>query len=159
MFRLVSGPVVGSGMQHLHAPALVEGGQLDFFEERGSALSGALFGELLAGAFHLALANKIGGPDQKPPRPFVLRFRHERTSRIHPPQPFELRDAVIPACKLACHFDGESDTVKSTYGLLESFSARRSAACDSEIGWLGNSQRSEERRVGKECRSRWSPYH
>ena len=25
------------------------------------------------------------------------------------------------------------------------------------IGWLG--ARSEERRVGKECRSRWSPYH
>ena len=24
---------------------------------------------------------------------------------------------------------------------------------------LGNSARSEERRVGKECRSRWSPYH
>ena len=23
----------------------------------------------------------------------------------------------------------------------------------------GQSQRSEERRVGKECRSRWSPYH
>ena len=23
----------------------------------------------------------------------------------------------------------------------------------------GNAQRSEERRVGKECRSRWSPYH
>ena len=23
----------------------------------------------------------------------------------------------------------------------------------------GASQRSEERRVGKECRSRWSPYH
>ena len=23
----------------------------------------------------------------------------------------------------------------------------------------GNSGRSEERRVGKECRSRWSPYH
>ena len=23
----------------------------------------------------------------------------------------------------------------------------------------GNQQRSEERRVGKECRSRWSPYH
>ena len=23
----------------------------------------------------------------------------------------------------------------------------------------GNKQRSEERRVGKECRSRWSPYH
>ena len=24
---------------------------------------------------------------------------------------------------------------------------------------LGNEARSEERRVGKECRSRWSPYH
>ena len=24
---------------------------------------------------------------------------------------------------------------------------------------LGKSSRSEERRVGKECRSRWSPYH
>ena len=24
---------------------------------------------------------------------------------------------------------------------------------------LGNLYRSEERRVGKECRSRWSPYH
>ena len=33
-----------------------------------------------------------------------------------------------------------------------------------EIGvWMGNTAqqflRSEERRVGKECRSRWSPYH
>src|SRR5258707_2278664 len=26
-------------------------------------------------------------------------------------------------------------------------------------GWRAVSQRSEERRVGKECRSRWSPYH
>ena len=24
---------------------------------------------------------------------------------------------------------------------------------------IGNTTRSEERRVGKECRSRWSPYH
>ena len=26
-------------------------------------------------------------------------------------------------------------------------------------GWSINKDRSEERRVGKECRSRWSPYH
>ena len=26
-------------------------------------------------------------------------------------------------------------------------------------GFLPNAFRSEERRVGKECRSRWSPYH
>src|SRR3712207_7248008 len=25
--------------------------------------------------------------------------------------------------------------------------------------WTVNKERSEERRVGKECRSRWSPYH
>src|SRR2546426_11291122 len=25
--------------------------------------------------------------------------------------------------------------------------------------WSGTRRRSEERRVGKECRSRWSPYH
>ena len=26
-------------------------------------------------------------------------------------------------------------------------------------GYIGFAERSEERRVGKECRSRWSPYH
>src|SRR3712207_2909008 len=30
---------------------------------------------------------------------------------------------------------------------------------NAEIVAAGNSVRSEERRVGKECRSRWSPYH
>src|SRR5256886_5823852 len=35
---------------------------------------------------------------------------------------------------------------------------RRDARCDAHD--LGRrSERSEERRVGKECRSRWSPYH
>src|SRR3712207_4962520 len=31
--------------------------------------------------------------------------------------------------------------------------------CGVLTGWLGSVRRSEERRVGKECRSRWSPYH
>ena len=30
---------------------------------------------------------------------------------------------------------------------------------DLNIAWLKTGVRSEERRVGKECRSRWSPYH
>src|SRR5260221_2884940 len=31
---------------------------------------------------------------------------------------------------------------------------------DGSLGWEDRpTQRSEERRVGKECRSRWSPYH
>src|SRR5437667_1344298 len=29
----------------------------------------------------------------------------------------------------------------------------------SRISWCAVTERSEERRVGKECRSRWSPYH
>ena len=32
-------------------------------------------------------------------------------------------------------------------------------ALKSEIGLRNLRRRSEERRVGKECRSRWSPYH
>ena len=31
--------------------------------------------------------------------------------------------------------------------------------CDDGEIYFENSKRSEERRVGKECRSRWSPYH
>ena len=27
------------------------------------------------------------------------------------------------------------------------------------LGLISENERSEERRVGKECRSRWSPYH
>ena len=34
-----------------------------------------------------------------------------------------------------------------------------SVSTPSQITWKKNSSRSEERRVGKECRSRWSPYH
>src|SRR2546429_9508961 len=31
--------------------------------------------------------------------------------------------------------------------------------CDMDVDERGRVWRSEERRVGKECRSRWSPYH
>src|SRR3989449_11700839 len=33
------------------------------------------------------------------------------------------------------------------------------ASLDTNLGLLAYFKRSEERRVGKECRSRWSPYH
>ena len=33
------------------------------------------------------------------------------------------------------------------------------AVVESELDILSDMMRSEERRVGKECRSRWSPYH
>src|SRR2546430_17487738 len=37
--------------------------------------------------------------------------------------------------------------------------AGSNAGYDTCRRWLGWRGRSEERRVGKECRSRWSPYH
>ena len=40
-----------------------------------------------------------------------------------------------------------------------SYTAYGSSAYLANWGWWGYGWRSEERRVGKECRSRWSPYH
>src|SRR2546422_1639721 len=45
-----------------------------------------------------------------------------------------------------------TETAK-TFALLEHSAAK------SFSGYPGFRKRSEERRVGKECRSRWSPYH
>src|SRR5258705_6579297 len=36
---------------------------------------------------------------------------------------------------------------------------RFTAPCDKNVRAFVHKLRSEERRVGKECRSRWSPYH
>jgi len=44
----------------------------------------------------------------------------------------------------------------SAYG---SYLAGRLAASDHDMPEAARLFRSEERRVGKECRSRWSPYH
>src|SRR5438876_12423842 len=46
-----------------------------------------------------------------------------------------------------------------SHGLRESF-LEAGSCCDPSLPSLdGTSRRSEERRVGKECRSRWSAYH
>src|SRR5258708_12657765 len=37
--------------------------------------------------------------------------------------------------------------------------AKTAPLADLESGFIAINERSEERRVGKECRSRWSPYH
>ena len=46
--------------------------------------------------------------------------------------------------------------------MIQVFCARRGSGKTKRLIELANHQqleRSEERRVGKECRSRWSPYH
>ena len=47
----------------------------------------------------------------------------------------------------------------STYILLRDTQARKGEPMLEELLSPYLSERSEERRVGKECRSRWSPYH
>ena len=39
------------------------------------------------------------------------------------------------------------------------FQLSRNVFASQSGGFFANTTRSEERRVGKECRSRWSPYH
>src|SRR5947209_16136991 len=60
--------------------------------------------------------------------------------------------------------DWSSDVCSSDLGILGTSRAKR-GRCRGR-GWLApdaerkrGHPRSEERRVGKECRSRWSPYH
>ena len=45
------------------------------------------------------------------------------------------------------------------YLLMELLEKKASKKMENALGKLGKCGRSEERRVGKECRSRWSPYH
>src|SRR2546430_17545284 len=51
------------------------------------------------------------------------------------------------------------DRVGAPFLLLTSKNANSVLACRLLRGVLPRRHRSEERRVGKECRSRWSPYH
>ena len=64
------------------------------------------------------------------------------------------------------------DTLAGDYENEEDFETAVSVACSLTLDAIGHArevalvteaeslaERSEERRVGKECRSRWSPYH
>src|SRR4029077_21295818 len=92
-------------------------------------------------------------PDRHPPRP------------PHPPArmlfPLELRrffqaeDGIgyssvtgVQTCALPIFNYGATIFVLSAFAHVSNFSTH-----------AGSSRRSEERRVGKECRSRWAPYH
>ena len=64
-------------------------------------------------------------------------------------------------------FDGELDATDVFVSLISQkygkTNAKEYLVKKKDIGYnedeVQKSQRSEERRVGKECRSRWSPYH
>src|SRR2546422_10856067 len=83
---------------------------------------------------------------RSPPRPRAERVQHDR--RIRPPE--HRRDVVVGLAGVHAR-EADDDVAAMLRGadtpvVLHSFSS-------------GPGGRSEERRVGKECRSRWSPYH
>ena len=61
---------------------------------------------------------------------------------------------------------GGKEAAKKTFGYIELLTKEARKAMTGEFnqkhkgaGFGKIPERSEERRVGKECRSRWSPYH
>src|SRR6266498_2177900 len=62
-----------------------------------------------------------------------------------------------------CGRDWSSDVCSSDLRLLTSGGRSSATTCRASLFCTSSRQdnnlRSEERRVGKECRSRWSPYH
>ena len=65
--------------------------------------------------------------------------------------------AVSPKAKAAL-IDKYSDAEKAFYAPAGEFETLTGVS-KKEAETLEKRDRSEERRVGKECRSRWSPYH
>ena len=61
-----------------------------------------------------------------------------------------VQTCALPICRLQEEFAAELATIRGRVDTLEADVAELEA---------NQFSRSEERRVGKECRSRWSPYH
>ena len=74
---------------------------------------------------------------------------------------FEFRgDIDKEVNKVTLGIKGLRDEAATTYKKLIADSSAAYNAMSAESRKLATTmQRSEERRVGKECRSRWSPYH
>jgi len=71
----------------------------------------------------------------------------------------ELRKLGYSDFKVKIGFDMDRD-VSLLHDLCAGFSSSERLFVDANQAWdLETALRSEERRVGKECRSRWSPYH
>src|SRR5207245_6426601 len=59
-----------------------------------------------------------------------------------------------------CYRDWSSDVCSSDLAALAHIGrCQHEIDCVRVLGQTATADRSEERRVGKECRSRWSPYH
>src|SRR3989454_5839841 len=94
----------------------------------------------------VSLLESIHGPED------VRRLRRDQLPALAD----EVRRRLIEVVsQTGGHIGAGLGVVELTVALCHSFESPRD-----RIVWdVGHQGRSEERRVGKECRSRWSPYH
>ena len=68
----------------------------------------------------------------------------------------QLAKLLLPKLPADCELLAVGTNVLATSAMLKAGAVRGATG---ENAVVYNAARSEERRVGKECRSRWSPYH
>ena len=83
------------------------------------------------------------------PETLVLYRRHEDAVTMAHQNLIHNNTLQVLRCTSSTLLNRQTDLIEATY--LDAISSGRALASAAE--------RSEERRVGKECRSRWSPYH
>jgi len=108
-------------------------------------------------------ATPIPLPEDAALRRLVVQAREDLAGRLRmAPEKIdlvELRSVVWPDKRLGCPRPGMAYPQVQVDGLLIRFSAQSRIFQYHGGGGRAPFLRSEERRVGKECRSRWSPYH
>ena len=67
--------------------------------------------------------------------------------------------ATAKSMKIQAEIDKVKAKISEQQARLKELEQKKLEAENSEIVDIVRGMRSEERRVGKECRSRWSPYH
>src|SRR5574341_2539065 len=98
-----------------------------------------------------------------PPKEWVDRFlpRYNRGDlQLHPDNPITVAPQVNEDWVIEIRRQNNAATERAYTVIEEAYSDfRRVFGRGPENPWFEEYMRSEERRVGKECRSRWSPYH
>src|SRR5689334_3335996 len=115
-----------------------------------------------AAASRSVRARIAGAPPQGlDPNSRLVRFAHVDFDFIERPSP-NFDERQLPVSMIVLHYTGMPD-MQSALDRLTSPEAKVSSHYlvdeDGTIYRLVDESRSEERRVGKECRSRWSPRH
>ena len=78
----------------------------------------------------------------------------------------KMQEFKCPCCGGSIEFDSSVQKMKCPFcdtefdvGTLSEYAQTVEEEQPEDMSWSDEAGRSEERRVGKECRSRWSPYH